>query len=311
MDGFTYIKNVLESDGRDVDKLLFKLCKRENSAVEFKASFLPKKGSGDNADACSWNVVSDVIAIANSAGGCILLGIDNDGEYASDFTSGLSLDEYTRRLHDHLSNKKEWVFDQKKYTVAQKYRDRLKDCLTVLEGFAYGKDILVIHIKPSNKPIVYEETKLKGNNPPSEYLTHRSKGAIAQKNQIPLSAEAIEEFLERETSSPYFDQLWDEYSGNQRVQKQNLWIAFISVFFAILTMTQCYLVYNNTTTATEFIFLLSSIPILFLANVLLVFIFHATRKIILYFLTLGWISFSISSVFFALRLFSATNDSVA
>ncbi len=317
MDGYTYIKNVLEAEGRDVDKLLLKLCKRENSAVEFKASFLPKTGSDDNPDACSWNVVSDVIAIANSAGGCILLGIDNAGEMAIDFTCGLSLDEYTRRLHDHLLNKKEWMFDQKKYSIGQKYRDRLKNCITVLNGRAYGKDILIIHIKPSQKPIVYEETKMKGDNRSVEFLTYRSKGAIAQKNQIPLSTEAIEEFLERETSSSFFDQLWDEYSGKQYAYKQNLGIVFTSIVFTLITIAQCFFIYKDVLMDTsskgfesKFMLLLSSIPIFFLAGVFLVFVMGASRRLILHFVGLCWISFSIASCSFVMKLFCTANETM-
>ena len=43
MDGYTYVQNVLKADNNDVSILLLKLKKRENSAVEFKASCLKRE----------------------------------------------------------------------------------------------------------------------------------------------------------------------------------------------------------------------------------------------------------------------------
>ncbi len=56
---------------------------RENALVEFKASHRPRPGDVSSKDACRWNVVKAVVAMANSVGGCILLGVDDDGNPVS------------------------------------------------------------------------------------------------------------------------------------------------------------------------------------------------------------------------------------
>lgn len=56
---------------------------RENALVEFKASHRPRPGDVSSKDACLWNVVKAVVAMANSVGGCILLGVDDNGNPVS------------------------------------------------------------------------------------------------------------------------------------------------------------------------------------------------------------------------------------
>ncbi len=317
MDGYTYIKKVLDSDGNNVDKLLSQLRNAEgkvdeNSAVEFKASFMPKPGDSDGPDACSWNVVSSVIAIANSTGGCILLGIEDNGDVATDYTLGLSLDKYKIRLNEQF-DKKQWKFDNKMFSIAPKYRDRLKNCLTVLNGRADGKDILIIHIKPIKPhelPIVYEKTifneKGKIIDGPSEFITTRSKNA-EKKDDTKLSLDTIEDFLKRETSDPFFNQLWNDYPEKHFTS----WIVLTSIIFTLITIAQCVLIYKDTYAKgfeSKLMVLFLSLPVFFLADVFLRFIVRALRRLMLWFIGSCWISFSISSFVFVLKLFSASNE---
>ena len=60
-----------------LDNLTFN--RRENALVEFKASHRPGPKDASSKDECLWNVVKAVVAMANSVGGCILLGVDDDG----------------------------------------------------------------------------------------------------------------------------------------------------------------------------------------------------------------------------------------
>ena len=61
------------SEGRVVGK--------ESPVFEVKASFLPKKGDSDPKQACQWNVVEALVAMSNSYGGILVLGIreEKDG----------------------------------------------------------------------------------------------------------------------------------------------------------------------------------------------------------------------------------------
>lgn len=313
MDGYTYIKNVLDYDNKNIDTLLLKLKKRENSAVEFKASFLPKVGSGDNADACSWNVISAIIALANSAGGCVLLGVDDEGEYADGFLCGEEdLDKYTLKLNDHISNKSKWSYDNKNFWIESESRNQLKGCVEVINGKLSEKDIVVIHVKPAKTPIVYKERK--GNEQtPIEYLAYRSKGAIAQKISVPVTLQALQEFLARQTDSSFFDQLWNEYKGNKNVSTQNLWISILSVVAILLTAVQVFFIYygNDATYKgfdRRFLILLAGLPFFAIVDVFLKFVFNATRRMFLCVFNLCWISFSIASFVYVLRLFNVANE---
>ena len=60
-----------------LDNLTFN--RRENALVEFKASHRPRPEDSSSKDECLWHVVRAVVAMANSVGGCILLGVDDDG----------------------------------------------------------------------------------------------------------------------------------------------------------------------------------------------------------------------------------------
>ena len=57
---------------------------RERPLIEFKASYLPGSNDPDSPDACRWNVIKAIVGMANSQGGCIVLGLkENDDKTLS------------------------------------------------------------------------------------------------------------------------------------------------------------------------------------------------------------------------------------
>lgn len=251
MNGYTFVQNVLKHDNAVLDRLLTVLEKQENAAIEFKASFLPKPGGNDEEDACSWNVISDVIAIANSAGGCVLLGVKNNGKYADDFLSELSMDEYKRRLEDHLFNKAKWVCNNKAYSIEQVSRNSLQNCVEICDAKLSGHDVLVIHIRPTSQicPIVYEERRLDDNHHNTrEIFAYRSKaGGVAQKMQVPATVQAVMQFQGREIDSDFYDILWQKYLG-ERPQGTPFPVTVLLFYTIVLTI-------NTLLVLTKFQFL--------------------------------------------------------
>jgi hypothetical protein len=123
--------------------------KRESKTVDFKISFDP-----DNAG--EWcELVKDLVAIANSGGGSILIGVDNGGSSIGGQTVGrvLALDPA------HITDK------------VAKYTGTQFDGFTIREGVRGGVDIAIITINPAAKPLVFEK--------PGTYATSDGKQKTA------------------------------------------------------------------------------------------------------------------------------------
>ena len=73
-------KRLLGLPNPNVDTLIATILQagRESSILEYKAAYRPSPGDGASLDACRWNIVKAIIAMANASGGCILLGIGED-----------------------------------------------------------------------------------------------------------------------------------------------------------------------------------------------------------------------------------------
>lgn len=84
----------------------------EGPLLELKASYVPKENDTDSSDACIWNVVKAIIGMANSQGGCILLGIAED-KYTKEKKTirgngdpdGILLEREDKDLADHTRKK--------------------------------------------------------------------------------------------------------------------------------------------------------------------------------------------------------------
>jgi hypothetical protein len=108
--------------------------KRESKSVDFKRSFDPDGAS----DWCE--LLKDLVAMANSGGGVILIGVNNDGSWSTDSSASkvVALDPAT--ITDKVAS----------YTGVQ------FDDFTVSQGERNGKSIAVISIGPALKPLVFE-----------------------------------------------------------------------------------------------------------------------------------------------------------
>jgi hypothetical protein len=110
--------------------------KRESKTLDFKSEFDPD-------DQGSWcEVIKDVVAMANTAGGMILVGVENDGScnHSPTVDAVLSIDPAI--VTDKIA----------KYTRVQ------YDGLSITEGHRRGVRIAVLRVAPVMVPMVFEKS---------------------------------------------------------------------------------------------------------------------------------------------------------
>lgn len=132
-------KRLLGLPNPNVDTLIATISQagRESSILEYKASYRPSPGDGASLDACRWNIVKAIIAMANASGGCILLGIGEDerhnpvvGDWDPDNVLMRTTANEPANLADHtmkvlLGNKPERVFELKRGDFVRIGKDTL------------------------------------------------------------------------------------------------------------------------------------------------------------------------------------------
>ena len=112
----------------------FSLEKQENNHLDFKSTF-------DINSARDWcEIIKDIAAIANSGGGAILIGVNDDGSPSTfDVTEILKLDQA------NVSNK------------ISSYTDEQYSGVGILEKSREGRKIAVLFIAQSDYPIVFKK----------------------------------------------------------------------------------------------------------------------------------------------------------
>ena len=104
----------------------------ESASVDFKASFDP----GSKQDWCE--LIKDLIAMTNSGGGCIVVGISDDGTFSgSDIGPLLAVDpaDVTNRIHA--------------------YTEQHFAAFDIAHGTRFGRPVAAIKIGPSRIPIIF------------------------------------------------------------------------------------------------------------------------------------------------------------
>ena len=139
IDAADLTRRLLGLPNPNVDTLMSAISQagRESSILEYKASYRPRPGDGASLDACRWNIVKAIIAMANASGGCILLGIGEDerhnpvvGDWDPDNVLMRSTANEPANLADHtmkvlLGNKPERVFELKRGDFVRIGKDTL------------------------------------------------------------------------------------------------------------------------------------------------------------------------------------------
>lgn len=152
----------------------------ESANLEFKASFDPNR-PGD------WlEIIKDIVAMANSGGGMILLGVKDDGAPSGADVSaavGLDLADVTNRIY--------------KYTNNQFHGLEISGCRRS------GAEICAISVRASRIPMVF--TKVGAYEyEPGKQKTAFSQGTVYFRHGAksePCNSEDLREFVEREVEA--------------------------------------------------------------------------------------------------------------
>jgi hypothetical protein len=149
----------------------------ESATIDFKASFDPK-GTQD------WcELIKDIIAMTNSGGGAVVVGVADDGSSSgADVQQLLGVDpaDVTNRIHA--------------------YTDQHFASFEIVEGVRLGQPVAVIHVGASRMPIVFTSH---GGYPvkPSGQKTAFVKGSVYFRHGAksePGTTEDLRRALERE-----------------------------------------------------------------------------------------------------------------
>jgi hypothetical protein len=159
--------------------------KRESKTLDFKRSFDP----GSTAEWCE--LVKDLVAIANSGGGYIIIGVNDDGTYAPDAILGpvLALDPAV--LTDKVA----------RYTGVQ------FDGCSIVEGQRDGRQVAVLVVTGATRPLIFEKP---GTYPSGDgkqktafgtgtlYVRHSAKSEPATSDDISRIVERLLQAVRKE-----------------------------------------------------------------------------------------------------------------
>lgn len=172
-----------------VNKLLELVKHSETEWLELKASFYPEGGNfeqGTNADDYRWNVAKAVIALANSIGGVLLLGVTDDGGVVGIEASD---PKGRRRSKGAEAFRREVVMQQvlcpiKGWRTGRQGNFRLENAallerLISLEEIPHGeKSVLAIFVDPV--PEGYGFVEIEASKDVSRRIYLRKRGAVGQ-----------------------------------------------------------------------------------------------------------------------------------
>ena len=154
---------------------------RESKTVDFKVKFHPDLPS----DWCE--LIKDIVAMANSGGGTILIGVGNDGTATGDAAALKVLEIDPAVVTDKIA----------KYTGVQ------FDAFTMAKAKRAGKQIAVITIGATELPLVFEKPGTYSINARQQktafgvgslYVRHGAKSAPATSGDI---ARLMERYVQR------------------------------------------------------------------------------------------------------------------
>ena len=141
---------------------------RETAWLEFKADPFCRSGcEGKKQDDYSWHILRAVIAFANTCGGCILIGVDDNGKSVPlrDKDSGevnCNLDKFSRELQDVLFSKEHFSIRNPNEKNPNRVRiavnkEQWRNLTDLRPGHLNGNDVLVLLVKEAENLLTHKE----------------------------------------------------------------------------------------------------------------------------------------------------------
>ena len=227
MNGYELVSRVLSASAFSCDALIDLAGNQETEWLEFKAALYPpahdattphKAGTKENEADYFWHVAKAVLALANSAGGAVLLGVSDNAEPVdlglSDPKGFLqtSYDDYFRQTLDKAilpSNRKWntgtqgiWTIDLLPSHLIESHRATLK-----------GQPVIAILVKASKQLI--KSVELVNGNAHRSIVMCRQSGQMGRVREI-IDHDQIHEFAaNRLVENPIVEGIWSRFSASQ------------------------------------------------------------------------------------------------
>lgn len=213
-------------------KALIQLVKEsETEWLELKAGTHPKNGvfgKGENADDYYWNVAKAVIALANSVGGVVLLGVTDDGSVigidASDpegrrQTKGAEAFRREVVMQKMLMPPKGWKTERK--GTFQLVNAAVLNRLVTLEEIPHGdKSVLAIFVDPTED---YGFVEIESTKSVGQIIYARMRGAVGQ--VVELSGDRADVLStherQRRKRSTEIGLLWKSFEESGRLARSS------------------------------------------------------------------------------------------
>jgi hypothetical protein len=236
MNGADLVRQIVNHQDFKLENLLDFVRKSEPEWLEFKAAILPEtweldtKGEKkfeydtkkENLTNFIWDVAKEVIAMANTCGGAIVLGVDNDGNIVgldnSDKDKRLaeSEDKFTREVLDvcFKPDSQEWRCFKNSYKISSK---TLYSMIEYKFVEAKNKKVVFIIVEPipsKNKLLYVNDTSNK-----REFIYVRDKGETGRVREYYLKSEIEEYDNSRKQAKNSFNLVYDRYV--ERLKKQS------------------------------------------------------------------------------------------
>lgn len=197
----------------------------ENEWLEFKAASCPKEGEpeqGNNDADYRWNIAKAVVAMANSLGGVVFLGVDDQGRAigieASDpkgKRNSKGIEAFIREeiLERVLLPKGGWKTEQK--GTLKPVQPALLERLIAPEEVRWGdKTVLAIFVDPTERLLGYVEIEqtIRGARP-APILYVRKRGGVGQVVELPRDEPAVIEAhdAQRQSAGSVMAAGWDRF----------------------------------------------------------------------------------------------------
>lgn len=211
-----FIEQLLAATGNDIGPLLALVRNEETEWLEFKAALRPdptKPVSPTLNDADhDWHVAKAIVALANSAGGAVLLGVDDNGQpvplSASDPSGHLATggwDLFVRRTLDKA------FFRESGWRTATKGAwhvplEQMRRALEVRRATLHGQDVVVLLVHPAQNQadllLTNHVDPKKGTTENILYV--RRRGDVGMVEQIEGAAAITAWQQSRQLRSPLF-----------------------------------------------------------------------------------------------------------
>lgn len=238
-------------DGR-LDPLMSAVGRGETHWLEFKAACEPPPPEGESSgqvrpsDDHRWHLARAVIALANTHGGCVLLGVTDEGEPAdlqlSDPGAILErggMDAFLRHLEDAvLKRPKGWTLANGRRVTESGLVE--KGLVEYRRATLAGSPVVAILVRPIPKgePCIYCKSESAGNQ--RHFLPVRRLGQVGRVRELDDPREMYCWQIERRPSATDLSELWQRVGplrdGNSATIKATATVLILGVLVAIIAI---------------------------------------------------------------------------